>query len=52
MLTFNLTYPIAFGCRRGAVEFHITFLHPSLLIVALIAFTISEIKYNTILLKK
>ena len=31
--TFTFTYPIAFGCHRGAVDFLIIFLHPSLFFV-------------------
>ena len=38
---FTFTYPIAFRCRRGAVDFVTNCVHPSLFSAALIALFIS-----------
>ena len=43
------TYPIAFGCRRGAVDFNIIRFHRSLSRVARIASSIPRLVHSTIL---
>ena len=47
--TFTFTYSIAFGCRRGAVDFITIFFHPSLFSAALIALFMSRPVHFTIL---